>query len=42
MLVDQLLIEYLMHSQLNDVNTYLAIAQKPFEISTLHLAIRKD
>jgi len=42
MLVDELLIQYLLKYQLNDVNKYLAIAKQPFEIKTLHFALRKD
>jgi hypothetical protein len=42
MLVDELLIQYLLKYQLNDVQKYLSIAEKPFQIKTLHFAIRKD
>ena len=42
MLVDELLIQYLLKYQLNDVNKYLAIGVQPFEIKTLHFALRKD
>jgi polar amino acid transport system substrate-binding protein len=41
MLVDELLIQYLLQYQLNDVNTYLSIAEKPLQVKTLHLAIQK-
>ena len=42
MLVDQLLIEYLTKYQVNDVKKYLSIAEEPFYIKSLHLALRKE
>ncbi|WP_166960315.1 substrate-binding periplasmic protein [Yeosuana marina] len=42
MLVDQLLIQYLLKYQINDVQNYLSISEKPFQIRKLHMAIRKD
>ena len=42
MLVDELLIQYLLKYQLNDVNEYLSISDKPIQIKKLFLAIRKD
>ncbi|MCO4821244.1 MAG: transporter substrate-binding domain-containing protein [Flavobacteriaceae bacterium] len=42
MLVDDLLIQYLLKHQLNDVNTYLSIGRQAFQTKTLHIAIRKD
>lgn len=42
LLVDDLLIQYLLKHQLNDVNTYLAIGRQAIQTKTLHIAIRKD
>lgn len=42
MLVDELLIHYLFKHQINDVEKYLSIAEVPFQIKKLHLAIRKN
>jgi len=41
-LVDNLLIQYMLNVQLNDVKKYLSISDKPFATKTLHLAINKD
>jgi ABC-type amino acid transport substrate-binding protein len=42
MLVDALIIQYMLKYQLNDVTTYLAIADTPLLVKSLHLALRKD
>ncbi|WP_115461898.1 substrate-binding periplasmic protein [Winogradskyella aurantiaca] len=42
MLVDELLIQYLLKYQYNDVQTYLNIAEQAFQTQKLYLALRKD
>jgi len=42
MLVDELLIQYLLKYQYNDVQTYLNIADRAFQTQKLYLALRKD
>jgi ABC-type amino acid transport substrate-binding protein len=42
MLVDELLIQYMLKYQLNDVNEYLSISKRPIQIKKLFLAIRND
>lgn len=41
-LVDDLLIQYLLKYQLNEVHEYLSISNKPFQIKTLHFALHKN
>lgn len=41
-LVDNLLIQYMLKFQINDVEKYLSIASKPFITKTLHFAINKS
>ena len=41
MLVDDLLIQYMLKYQVNDVNNYLSIASTPFETKSLHFALNK-
>jgi len=40
-LVDNLLIQYMLEYQVNDVNKYLEIAQKPYSKKSLHFAINQ-
>ena len=42
MLVDELLIQYLLKYQYNDVQTYLNIADQAFQTQKLYFALRKD
>ncbi len=42
MLVDKILIQYMLKYQMNDVSEFLSIAQNPFIVLPLFLAIRKD
>jgi len=42
LLVDDLLIQYLIKYQLNEVNKYLSISDKPFQIKPLHFALHKN
>ena len=42
MLVDNLLIQYLLKYQLNDVNELLSISVVPFKTKTLHFALNKN
>lgn len=42
LLVDDLLIQYLLKYQLNEVHKYLTISDKPFQIKTLHFALHKN
>lgn len=41
MLVDKLLMHYMLTYQLNDVNQYLSIGEKPFQTKGLHFALSK-
>ncbi len=41
-LVDNLLIQYMLKFQVNDVNKYLSISKKPYATKSLHFAINKQ